>query len=292
MSFCEFLEAQGRDMLAAAIQSHDADTLAGVADILENALRQYFYTGGMPAAVLEFTINGDLAKIREIQNKLLTDYRGDFSKHIRDPRIAPKIRMLLDSVPSNLFKGNKKFVYKNVKIGGRSAEFEEAMQWLVDTGLVYKINRIEVPRIPLAMHYKESFFKLYMLDIGLFCAKAEITPADIFTPNVDLAGDMNGVLAEQFVLQELKSAGVSPIFYWGREGSGIAEIDFITQANGEIIPIEVKSAKNTKAQSLKVYMKEYKPKYAIRASLKNYGVSGNLYSVPLYLIGEMEHLLY
>ena len=141
------------------------------------------------------------------------------------------------------------------------------------------------------MHYKEDYFKLYMFDIGLFCAKAEIKPADILLQGVDLVDDMNGALAEQFVLQELKTAGVSPLFYWGREGSGIAEIDFITQENGEIVPIEVKSAKNTKAKSLKVYMDEYQPAHIVRTSLANYGVFGNLYSVPLYMISEFTEIV-
>jgi predicted AAA+ superfamily ATPase len=284
MSFCEFLEAAGRDMLADLIKQRDTSAMAGASGIFESLLKQYFYVGGMPRAVLEFIGNGDLSKVREIQNELLADYKGDFSKHV-DIKNTPKIRMLWDSIPVHLFKENKKFVYKNVKIGGRAAEFEEAMQWLADTGLIYKINKVETPKIPLKMHCKEDFFKLYMLDIGLFCAKAEIKPADIFAPKADMVDDMNGVLAEQFVLQELKASGISPIFYWGRV-QGTAEIDFITQADGEIIPIEVKSSKNTKSQSLKVYMQEFHPKRAIRTSLKNYGQENGLYSIPLYMIGK------
>jgi len=284
MSFCEFLEAAGRNMLANLIKQRDTNAMAGANDILETMLKQYFYVGGMPRAVLEFVESGDLNKVREIQNELLADYKGDFSKHI-DIKNTPKVRMLWDSIPMHLFKENKKFVYKNVKIGGRAAEFEEAMQWLADTGLIYKINKVETPKIPLKMHYKEDFFKLYMLDIGLFCAKAEINQADIFAPKADIVDDMNGVLAEQFVLQELKVSGISPIFYWGRI-QGTAEIDFITQADGEIVPIEVKSSKNTKSQSLKIYMQEFHTKRAIRTSLKNYGQEKGLCSIPLYMIGE------
>jgi len=293
MSFCEFLEATHRDSLAVAIQQHNTETIAGITDILEQTLREYFYVGGMPASVLEFNNSADWEKVREIQNRLLIDYKGDFSKHIKDTRIAPKIRMLWDSIPMHLFKENKKFVYKNIKVGGRAKEFEEAMQWLKDTGLIYKINKVETPKIPLMMHYKEDFFKLYMLDIGLFCAKAEISPANIFlSNNVDLVDNMNGALAEQFVLQELKAAGDSSLFYWGREGSATAEIDFITQINGEIIPIEVKSGKNTKAQSLKNYIKEYQPKYAVKTSLKNYSGINNVYSVPLYMISELRKIIH
>ena len=140
------------------------------------------------------------------------------------------------------------------------------------------------------MHYKEDYFKLYMLDIGLFCAQAEIKSADIMASGSDIVDDMNGALAEQFVCQELKAAKVSPLFYWVRRGS-TAKVDFIIQENAGIIPIEVKSAKHTKSQSLRIYMQEYKPAYAVRTSLKNYGVMGNLYSVPLYLISELPGII-
>jgi len=285
MSFCEFLDAMGHEILSNAIKLRDTDALSGSSGLLEAFLKQYYYTGGMPAAVNEYSLSGDLEKVRKIQNELLTSYKGDFSKHINDPRTAPKIRMLWDSIPLRLIKENKKFIYKNIKSGGRAAEFENAMQWLTDTGLVYKINKVETPKLPLKMHYKEDYFKLYMLDIGLFCAHAEIKPSDIMSAGADIVDDMNGALAEQFVCQELKASGISPLFFWGRYGS-TAEIDFIIQGDNDVIPIEVKSSKHTKSQSLKVYMNEYNPKCAVRTSLKNYGVSGNLFSVPLYMISQ------
>jgi len=290
MSFCEFLEALGYDIMADAIKRCDVCALSGSDDLLESLLKQYYYAGGMPEALREYASSGDLAKVRIIQKELITTYKGDFSKHISDPRTEPKIRMLWDSVSLHLIKENKKFIYKNVKSGGRAAEFENALQWLVDTGLVYKINKVEMPKIPLKMHFKEDFFKLYMLDIGLLGAQAEIRAADIMSAGTDIVDDMNGALAEQFVCQELTAAKISPIFYWGRGGS-TAEIDFITQGDKEIIPIEVKSSKHTKSQSLKVYMQEYKPAHAVRTSLKNYGVvrteyEGNFYSIPLYMISN------
>ena len=290
MSFCEFLEANGREILTNTIKQRDVIGLSGAIGLLESLLKEYFYVGGMPAAVKEYTNSKDWEKVRQIQNELITAYKGDFSKHVNDPRTEPKIRMLWDSISLHLVKENKKFIYKNVKLGGRAAEFEAAMQWLVDTGLVCKIHKVETPKLPLKMHYKEDFFKLYMLDIGLLAAQAEIRPADILAASTDMLDDMNGALAEQFVLQELKAAGISPIFYWGREG-GTAEVDFLTQGNGEIIPIEVKSAKHTKSQSLKVYIEEHKPAHAIRTSLKNYGVADNLYSVPLYMISELKKII-
>jgi predicted AAA+ superfamily ATPase len=290
MSFCEFLEALGREILAIAIKNCDINALSGSRNLLESLLKQYYYTGGMPAVVNEYIVSNDFIKVRIIQNELIAAYKGDFSKHINEPHTEPKIRMLWDSISLHLARENKKFIYKNVKSGGRAAEFENAMQWLVDTGLVYKINKVQTPKLPLKMHYNKDFFKLYMLDIGLLGAQAEIRAADILAAGTDIVDDMNGMLAEQFVCQELKAAHVSPLFYWGREGS-TAEIDFITQGAGEIIPIEVKSAKHTKSQSLKVYMKEYKPKHSVRTSLKNYGAAGNLYSVPLYLISQVLNVL-
>ena len=300
MSFCEFLEAMGKNILSDTIKNCDVAALSSASDLLESLLKQYYFVGGMPEAVNEYVMTGNLEKVREIQNGLITTYKGDFSKHINDPRTEPKIRMLWDSISLHLVKENKKFIYKNVKSGGRAAEFENAMQWLVDTGLVHKIYKVETPKIPLKMHYKEDFFKLYMMDIGLLGAQAEIRPADILASGADIVDDMNGALAEQFVCQELKAARVSPLFYWGREGS-TAEVDFLTQNNlnhssSDIIPIEVKSAKHTKSQSLKVYMQDYNPKNVVRTSLKNYGVTqinntGNLYSVPLYLISQLLRLM-
>lgn len=295
LSFCEFLEALGHENLADTIKRCDGAALSGVSNLLESLLKQYYYTGGMPAVVSEYAQSGDLGKAREIQNELITTYKGDFSKHINDPRTEPKIRMLWDSISLHLVKENKKFMYKNIKRSGRAAEFENAMQWLADTGLVHKINKVETPKIPLKMHYKEDFFKLYMLDIGLLGAQAEINPANILAAGADIVDGMNGALAEQFVCQELKAARVSPLFYWGRERS-TAEIDFITQGGGSIIPIEVKSAKHTKSQSLKVYMQEHKPKYVVRTSLKNYGViktdaECNFYSIPLYMISQLLNII-
>jgi len=300
MSFCEFLEAIGHGMLAENIKQHDTKALSSLSDLLEYLLKQYYYIGGMPVVVSEYITSGDWTKVRRIQNELITSYKGDFSKHINDPRTEPKIRMLWDSISMHLIKENKKFIYRNVKDSGRAAEFENAMQWLVDTGLVYKINKVETPKIPLKMHFREEYFKLYMLDIGLLGAQAEIKPEDILYTGADIVDDMNGALAEQFVCQELRAANISPLFYWGRSGT-TAEIDFLTQGEGvhlprEIIPIEVKSAKHTKSQSLKVYMNEHKPAHAVRTSLKNYGViktdsTGKLYSIPLYMISEVMHLL-
>ena len=289
MSFYEFLDALGHEQLVRILRNRNEAEINGLSYMLTDLLKQYFYTGGMPAAVSEYKRSGDFNKVREIQNNLLVDYKGDFSRHIGLHDI-PKTGILWDSIPRHLVKEKKKFVYKEIKTGGRAAEFENAMQWLVDTGLVYKINRVDNPLCPLTAHQSIGIFKLYMMDIGLFGAKAEISTQDIFSPNVDISGSFHGALAEQFVCQELKAAKVSPLFYWGREKS-LAELDFITQYKGEIIPVEVKSSVHTKAKSLEVYIKQYKPTFAVRTSLKNFGMKNNLYSVPLYMISDLLKIL-
>ncbi|MBQ7659519.1 MAG: ATP-binding protein [Alphaproteobacteria bacterium] len=292
MSFCEFLKAINRNKLAQIIQNCDTDMLTiPVREMMENYLKKYFYVGGMPKAVQKYVDTGNLEEVRTIQNNLLSEYKGDFSKHI-EKKDAPRVRMLWDSIPVHLFKENKKFIYKNVKQGGRAAEFETAMQWLVDTGLIYKIYRTETVKIPLSMHFMKDYFKIYMADIGLFCAKAGIKPADILLQGKDIVSDMYGALAEQFVLQELKGVNISSLYYWGRESPSKAEIDFITDINGGyVVPIEVKSAKNTKAKSLKVYIAENKPKYAVRTSLNQFRTTDGLYDIPLYMISQVDKLL-
>lgn len=292
MSFCEFLEAKGQEGLADIINNRKTDMFTEpVRATFEELLRQYFYVGGMPAAVKEYIETNDYKRTREIQNKLLTEYRGDFSKHI-DKKDAPRVRMLWDSIPLHLFKENKKFVYKNVKVGGRAAEFEIAMQWLIDTGLVYRINKTECPKIPLAMHYLPEHFKLYMMDIGLFAAMAQIQPSDLLLQGMDIVSDMYGALAEQYVLQELKASGIRQLFYWGREGSARSELDFVTQLdNAGVVPIEVKSANNTKAKSLQVYIKQYQPHVAVRTSLNQFRMTDGIYDIPLYMISQMTNLL-
>jgi predicted AAA+ superfamily ATPase len=289
MSFYEFLEAAGHEQAVKALRERDKIIINGLSDFLTDLLKHYFYIGGMPTAVLEFITSGNLEKVRDAQNKLLTDYRGDFSKHIGLHDI-PKVGMLWDSIPAHLAKEKKKFVYKEIKAGARAAEFENAMQWLVDTGLVTKINRVDNPLIPLIAHQSFGIFKLYMIDIGLLGAKANLSTRDIFSPNIDISSNFNGALAEQFVCQELKTAKVNPLFYWGKEKSQ-AELDFLLQTDGKIIPIEVKSALRTKAKSLQVYMNNYKPALAVRTSLKSYGIANNLYSIPLYMISDLLEII-
>ena len=289
LSFYEFLEAQERSDLVKTLKERSEPLLASLNDLYADYLKRYYYVGGMPAVVNEYINTGDLNKTRSIQYEILTNYKGDFSRHIEAKDIA-KVRMLWDSIPVHLAKEKKKFIYKDIKVGGRAAEFENAMDWLVNTGLIYKIQKVDTPKIPLISYQSLNNFKIYSLDIGLMGAQAEISEQDIFNPNIDLTNDFNGMLAEQFACQELKSAGVSPLFFWAREGA-MAEIDFITQHNGEIIPIEIKSAKNTKSKSLQSFMSDFHPKRAVKSSLNIYGKNNNIYTIPLYRISDFYELI-
>ena len=187
-------------------------------------------------------------------------------------------------------KEKKKFVFRELKTGGRAAEFENAMYWLVSTSLVYKIDRTSTPKFPLSAYGEREHFKIYMLDTGLLGAKAGLDTSALVSDDKKVFTEFKGAMAEQFVLQELKASGKTPIFYWGNE-SGKAEVDFLIQHKNKIIPIEVKSSVNTKSQSLSVYREKYNPALAVRISLKNTGMNSGLFSIPLYLIGSLKELL-
>ena len=289
MSFYEFLEATGREKLLETIKNRDRPLLESLSALLIDTLKAYFYVGGMPEAVNIYAQSKNLSKVREVQKEILQNYKSDFSKHI-SPHEISKVRLLWDSIPVHLAREKKKFVYRDVKTGGRASEFENALDWLVNTGLVYKISRTLSPRLPLSRDQEREAFKLFMLDTGLLCAKTNVDVTVFYEAEAKIFDDFHGAITEQYVCQELKSTCENPLFYWGREKGG-AEIDFIMQYKNEIIPIEVKSEKFTQSKSLKVYMTEYSPKIAVRTSLKNMGRSDSLYSIPLYMIASLADIL-
>jgi len=289
MSFYEFLEAIGREQLVETIKGRDRPLLETLSGLFLDLLRAYFYVGGMPAATVEYVKTQDLNEVRRIQNGILNDYKSDFSKHIKGTDI-PKVRMLWDSIPVHLVREKKKFIYKDVKIGGRAGEFENAMDWLINTGLVYKVPRAQEAKIPLARSEEREVFKLFMLDVGLLCAKTNIDMTAFYTADPKIFNNFNGALTEQYVCQELKASSENPLFYWGRD-KGMAEVDFIMQYKNEIIPIEVKSAYNKRSQSLDVYIDLMKPKIAVKTSMRNFGYIGNLYSIPLYMIESLADII-
>jgi predicted AAA+ superfamily ATPase len=289
MNFYEFLDAVGKGGYIDLFKTLDKNKLSGVSGLLRETLKTYFYVGGMPKAVSVYADTRNFAEARRVQEDILNGYKGDFSKHIRGTDI-PKVRMLWDSIPVHLSKEKKKFIYKEIKAGGRAAEFENAMDWLVNTGLVHRVARTGTPKIPLAAYQERDIFKLYSLDVGLLCAQANIDMQTIVSPNTDIFNDFNGALTEQYVLQELKSITGNPVLYWANE-KGHSEVDFVMQYKNEVVPLEAKADINTRAKSLNVYMNEYNPRHAVRTSMRNYGIAGNLYSIPLYMIESIEDVL-
>jgi len=287
MSFAEFL-AVVEPQLYKVLFSRDFELINDLSDKFIDALKTYFVIGGMPRVVANYASDRDFEQARAIQNGILKDYAADFSKHIKGANI-PKVRMLFDSIPTHLAKEKKKFIYKEIKEGGRAKEFEDAMDWLANSGIVHKVPSLTTPNMPISDYADREIFKLYMVDVGLLSAKSGIKMSTLLNPNYEMFNHFNGALTEQFVLQELKFFSDMPICYWRRE-KGDAEVDFIVQNGDKIIPIEAKAGKNTKAKSLSVYIQKYNPEIAIRVSLKNYGKEGNLLSLPLYLLGMFRAL--
>ncbi|MCL2294934.1 MAG: ATP-binding protein [Spirochaetes bacterium] len=289
LSFYEFLNAIGQEQLVNIIHDQDTKLIKNMHGLLIDKLKEYFYVGGMPEVVKSYADANDLQAVREVQKTILNNYTADFSKHIKGVDI-PKVRMLWDSMPAHLSKEKKKFIYKEVKIGGRAKEFENAMDWLVNTGLVYKIAKTTESKLPLVSYAERESFKLYMLDVGLLAAKSGLDIKTFYQPNHEVFKEFKGAIAEQYVVQELNTFGGLPIFYWG-SATGKAEVDFVLQYNNEIVPVEVKSDLNKKSYSLNVYMEAYKPKQAIRTSLNHFGADAGLYSIPLYMIASLRDVL-
>jgi predicted AAA+ superfamily ATPase len=242
----------------------------------------------MPEAVKTYAQSGDLILTRRIQENILSNYKEDFLKHIKGADI-PKVRMLWDSIPLHLAKEKKKFVYREIKQGGRAAEFENALDWLENTGLVYRICKTQEAKIPLIAYEERDSFKLYMHDTGLLAASAKLDIKTFFNSSHDVFREFKGAIAEQFVLQELKSKN-HHICYWSNS-TGKSEVDFVIQYEDKIIPIEVKSGENIKARSLGIYLEKYKPEIAVRASLSNYRKKGNLIDIPLYAVNKFEEIV-
>jgi len=289
MSFYEFLEAV-EPRYVQLLKTPDFSAISTFHDAITKLLKQYFYTGGMPGAVRKYCETRDFGEVRDLQKMILDSYYADFAKHIPSSFIA-RTRDIWDSVPTQLGRENKRFLYSGMKEGSRGRDYEAALNWLTNTNLIYKLYRISLPNIPLIGYKEPSIFKLYMNDVGLLSARAGLDIKLYIDDNDRTFSHYKGGLAEQFVLQELIATNNKlPIYYWAAE-KNTAEVEFVVQYNDKIIPIEVKSGKNVKSESLKMYRNEYAPACAIRTSLKNYGVIDGLYSIPLYMIGSLSAIL-
>ena len=288
LSFDEFLSAIGQGQLANLLKSQDWEMIKNFKVKYTDLLKQYYYIGGMPEVVSSFIETNDLNEVRDLQKDILASYEQDFSKHAPS-EIVPRIRMLWNSIPVQLAKENNKFVYGQVKSGARAKDYELALSWLIDSGLIYKVERITKPGIPLIGYADSSAFKLFIVDTGLLSAIGDIDARTLLEGN-DIFEEFKGALTEQFVLQQLECTADMPVYYWSAEGSATAEIDFVVQRSGKVIPIEVKAAENLRAKSLKTYCLKYNPAIAVRTSMSDYRKEEWIVNVPLYAIGQLINI--
>lgn len=281
MSFKEFIEARGETNLSELITKGDFNLIDIFKSQLTDLLKHYLFCGGMPEVVKNFIDTGSLIESRRIQVQILSSYYADFGKHVKGNDVE-KVRMVWNSLIGQLSKENSKFIYGALKSGARAREFENAIQWLIDAGMIYKINRISKAEIPLSAYSDVSAFKLYCLDVGLLGAMGDLQP-NIITEGNSLFMQFKGILTEQYVLQQLISEGIKSIFYWSSEKSD-GEIDFIIQHHGKIIPIEVKAEKNVKAKSLRLFVERHTGMHGLRFSMQGYEKQSWVTNIPLYCL--------
>jgi uncharacterized protein len=282
LSFMEFLENIGEENLLNCIHEQNWEVVNSFHQKLVEILRLYYFIGGMPEVVAEYIETNNLETVRALQQKILIGYENDFAKYAPND-IVPKIKLVWHSVISQLAKENRKFVYGQIKKKARAKDFEMAINWLVDAGLILKVNRLGKPTLPLNAYIDFDAFKLFLIDIGLLNALANLDQKIILEKNQILT-EFKGALTEQFVCQQLKIS--KELYYWTADNA-TAEIDFMIQHQNEIIPIEVKAEENLKAKSLKTYVEKFKPQRAIRTSMSPFRTESWLTNVPLYAIGSV-----
>lgn len=281
MSFSEFVRAVGRRRLSELLEEGVSEKVMPYATELTDLLKRYLVVGGMPEAVSAYVESKDFHAVRETQEEILTAYDSDFVKHA-PPTMLPKIRLLWRSIPAQLSKENKKFVYTALKAGARAREYETALKWLDDAGMLAQVFRVGTPRLPLRSYYDFSAFKLYAHDVGLLGAMSDLPPSAVLEGDA-LFTNFKGALTEQYVLQELIVAGLTP-GYWTND-AGNAEVEFVVQGEGGVYPVEAKAGINTQAKSLKVYRKLFNPPFAVRTSLAAAHDGDGLKDIPLYAFG-------
>ena len=279
MSLEEFMCAAGKKMLWDAMVAQEWDMVATFHDELLQMLRIYMYVGGMPEVVKQWVDNQDFFAVREKQQNILRSYVADFSKHIPDDQV-PRVNMVWDSLPAQLAKENKKFIYGIIRDGARAKDFELAIMWLYNCGLVLKSHRVKVPSMPLKAYQDLQTFKLFMVDVGLLGAAVGLQTQMLLEGN-RLFTEFKGALTEQYVMQELSAQNFDYIGYWTNERS-TAEVDFVIQQKGEVVPIEVKSGENLRSRSFTQFCRTYEPKIAFKASTLPYHGGMEIVNVPLY----------
>lgn len=281
MSFMEFMDAMGEQQLIRLLQSKNWEMIRTFAPRLETLLRQYFYVGGMPEVVSSFATNKDVKTVRELQQDILDSYDRDFSKHASTAEV-PRIRMVWRSVSGQLAKENKKFIYGFLKEGARAKDFEVAIEWLRDAGLIYKVQRTKKGLMPLSAYEDFAAFKVYMLDVGLLGAMSSI-PATLLLQQNAILTDYKGAMTEQFVMQQLRLNKGNKIYYWSQDNSQ-GELDFLIQQGEQIIPIEVKAEENLQSKSLRLFVQSNEGLHGVRFSMSGYKEQTWLTNYPLYAI--------
>ncbi len=280
LNFKEFLMAMGEQQLADLLWNQDEALINAFSGKYTDYLRKYYYVGGMPEAVQCFADTDDYFAVRDIQNGLLKYYEEDFSKHA-PKEVVPRIQMVWNSIPGQLAKENRKFIYGMLREGARAKEFELAIQWLLDCGLVHKSYRVTKPDMPLIAYAEMNSFKMFLSDVGLLAAKGNI-PAKVLLEGTRIFEEFKGALTEQFVAQELASLGKELYYYSAEASSG--EIDFMIQQSMYCVPIEVKAEENLRARSLRAFCDKYKPEIALRSSMTNFREQDWMKNVPLYAL--------
>ncbi len=281
LSFFEFMAAMSKEPFVELLQKGDFEMANTFEQDYGDLLKHYYYVGGMPEVVQAFAENRDFGEAREIQQRILAAYEQDFSKHAPNEAV-PRIRMLWNSIPAQLAKENKKFIYGLIKEGARAKEYELAMLWLTDCGLVHKVHRVNTPRLPLKAYEDLKAFKLFLVDLGLLSCMVGLRQ-DVLLDGNELFKEFKGALAEQYVLQQLKTLHGISIYYWTAE-RGTAEVDFVIDTGSDVIPVEVKAEKNLQAKSLKVYREKFMPKVSVRTSMEKYKREDWLINLPLWAI--------
>lgn len=285
LSLFEFMMAMGKERYMDLLRKGDFDMATTFKQDYIDLLKHYYYVGGMPEAVQSFADNRDFNEVREIQRRILEAYEQDFSKHAPNEAV-PRIRMLWNSIPAQLAKENKKFIYGLIKEGARAKEYELAMLWLTDCGLVHKVHRVTMPHLPLKAYEDLKAFKLFLVDVGLLSCMVGLRQ-DVLLDGNELFKEFKGALTEQYVLQQLKTIKALNIYYWTAD-RGTAEVDFVIDNGSDVIPVEVKAEVNLQAKSLKVYRDKFQPKLSIRTSMADYRKEDWLLNLPLWAIKSVE----
>ena len=287
LSFFEFMMAMGKEQYVELLQKGDFDMATTFKQDYIDLLKHYYYVGGMPEVVQAFVDNRDFNEAREIQQRILAAYEQDFSKHAPN-EVVPRIRMLWNSIPAQLAKENKKFIYGLIKEGARAKEYELAMLWLTDCGLVHKVHRVSAPNLPLKAYEDLKAFKLFLVDVGLLSCMVGLRQ-DLLLDGNELFKEFKGALTEQYVLQQLKTIKALNIYYWTAE-RGTAEVDFVIDNGSDVIPVEVKAEVNLQAKSLKVYREKFQPRLSIRTSMMDYKKEDWLLNLPLWAVEKQQNL--